>query len=186
MYFSYIIVGNLNVSLNWKLWLLLCFNGVSHQLRSMSDSKLHVYATRYISLTFFASHACSIYNNLIQPSQMAHGVDFHCFKKGIEPKWEDPLCAHGGKWSINTPRGKSLADNYWLYTVSSLSALKKFHLWKCPLRLLVIGRSHCILDNEAYRGFPTFVMVEFAAFGNDWRAVQIQWWNLWFCDKHKS
>ncbi|MCO5600492.1 hypothetical protein L7F22_054605 [Adiantum nelumboides] len=58
-----------------------------------------------------------IYNNVIQPSQLAPGADFHCFKAGIEPKWEDPICAHGGKWSITSQRGKSMIDTLWLYTV---------------------------------------------------------------------
>lgn len=58
-----------------------------------------------------------IYNNVIQPSQLTPGADFHCFKVGIEPKWEDPTCARGGKWSITSPRGKSVTDTLWLYTV---------------------------------------------------------------------
>ena len=51
---------------------------------------------------------------------MTIGIDFHCFKEGIEPKWEDPLCAQGGKWSMSSPRGKSMTDTFWLYTVSNM------------------------------------------------------------------
>lgn len=50
------------------------------------------------------------------------GADFHCFKYKIEPKWEDPICANGGKWTMTFPRGKS--DTSWLYTV--LLALRIF------------------------------------------------------------
>lgn len=43
------------------------------------------------------------------------GADFYCFKNKIEPKWEDPVCANGGKWTVIFPKGKS--DTSWLYTV---------------------------------------------------------------------
>ncbi|MBA0691286.1 hypothetical protein Goari_008920 [Gossypium aridum] len=65
------------------------------------------------SSTFFYY---SLYNNIHHPSKLAVGADFHCFKYKIEPKWEDPVCANGGKWSITFHRGKS--DRCWLYTVS--------------------------------------------------------------------
>uniref|UniRef100_A0A7I4BWP5 eIF-4F 25 kDa subunit n=1 Tax=Physcomitrium patens TaxID=3218 RepID=A0A7I4BWP5_PHYPA len=48
--------------------------------------------------------------------------DFHCFKAGIEPKWEDPKCAHGGKWTAQPPRsgGKAALDTYWLHTLLAM------------------------------------------------------------------
>ncbi|OAE30628.1 hypothetical protein AXG93_3016s1100 [Marchantia polymorpha subsp. ruderalis] len=61
-----------------------------------------------------------LYNNVLQPSHLIAGADFHCFKDGIEPKWEDPRCAQGGKWSTSTPRGnnnKATLDQFWLHTV---------------------------------------------------------------------
>lgn len=61
--------------------------------------------------------AFSIYNNIRHPSKLAIGTDFHCFKYKIEPKWEDPVCANGGKWTVTLPKGKS--DTSWLYTVWS-------------------------------------------------------------------
>ncbi|CDP14577.1 unnamed protein product [Coffea canephora] len=59
-----------------------------------------------------------IYNNIHHPSKLAVGADFHCFKNKIEPKWEDPVCANGGKWTVNLQRGKS--DTSWLYTLLAL------------------------------------------------------------------
>lgn len=58
----------------------------------------------------------------MQPSKLNAGADFHCFKAGIEPKWEDPKCAHGGKWTAQPPRsgGKAALDTYWLHTVLSI------------------------------------------------------------------
>ncbi|EOY27849.1 hypothetical protein QUC31_012716 [Theobroma cacao] len=60
----------------------------------------------------------SLYNNIHHPSKLAVGADFHCFKYKIEPKWEDPVCANGGKWTVTLPRGKS--DTCWLYTLLAL------------------------------------------------------------------
>lgn len=58
---------------------------------------------------------CSLYNNIRHPSKLANGADLYCFKHNIEPKWEDPICANGGKWTMNFPKEKS--DKSWLYTV---------------------------------------------------------------------
>ncbi|KAJ4980282.1 hypothetical protein NE237_031119 [Protea cynaroides] len=60
----------------------------------------------------------SIYNNILHPSKFVVGADFYCFKNKIEPKWEDPVCANGGKWTISFSRGKS--DKSWLYTLLAL------------------------------------------------------------------
>ncbi|GAB2210424.1 hypothetical protein Droror1_Dr00015690 [Drosera rotundifolia] len=60
----------------------------------------------------------SLYNNIHHPSKLAAGADFHCFKHKIEPKWEDPICANGGKWTIPFNRGKS--DTSWLYTLLAM------------------------------------------------------------------
>ncbi|KAI3938018.1 hypothetical protein MKW98_018574 [Papaver atlanticum] len=59
-----------------------------------------------------------LYNNIHHPSKLGVGADFHCFKFKIEPKWEDPVCANGGKWTISSPRGK--ADTMWLYTLLAM------------------------------------------------------------------
>ncbi|KAJ3683304.1 hypothetical protein LUZ60_013531 [Juncus effusus] len=56
-----------------------------------------------------------LYNNINPPSKLVPGADLHLFKNKIEPKWEDPICSNGGKWTINCSRGKS--DTYWLYTL---------------------------------------------------------------------
>lgn len=60
----------------------------------------------------------SVYNNIHHPSKLAVGADFHCFKYKIEPKWEDPVCANGGKWTMTFQKGKS--DTCWLYTLLAM------------------------------------------------------------------
>ncbi|KAH7545087.1 hypothetical protein FEM48_Zijuj01G0056100 [Ziziphus jujuba var. spinosa] len=59
-----------------------------------------------------------VYNNIHHPSKLSIGTDLHCFKYNIEPKWEDPVCANGGKWTITYGRGKS--DTCWLYTLLAM------------------------------------------------------------------
>jgi len=64
-----------------------------------------------------------LYNNIVPPSRLGHGADFHLFKEGVEPKWEDPKCAQGGKWTANipkTPNSKQLLDTYWLHTLMGI------------------------------------------------------------------
>ncbi|KAL1555922.1 translation initiation factor eIF4E [Salvia divinorum] len=60
----------------------------------------------------------SVYNNIHHPGKLAVGADFYCFKHNIEPKWEDPICANGGKWTVTYSRGK--ADTSWLYTLLAM------------------------------------------------------------------
>lgn len=43
-------------------------------------------------------------------------------QEGIEPKWEDPKCAKGGKWTFSAPKASSRnpLDTYWLNTLLAL------------------------------------------------------------------
>uniref|UniRef100_A0A7N0T3V7 eIF-4F 25 kDa subunit n=1 Tax=Kalanchoe fedtschenkoi TaxID=63787 RepID=A0A7N0T3V7_KALFE len=59
-----------------------------------------------------------LYNNINIPSKFPVGSDFYCFKEKIEPKWEDPLCANGGKWTAAFSKGRS--DAAWLYTLLAI------------------------------------------------------------------
>ncbi|KAI4318155.1 hypothetical protein L6164_025958 [Bauhinia variegata] len=60
-----------------------------------------------------------LYDQLVKPSKLPGNADFHLFKAGIEPKWEDPECANGGKWTVNSSRKANL-DNMWLETLMAL------------------------------------------------------------------
>lgn len=66
-------------------------------------------------LSYGICFAFSVYNNICRPSKLPTGADFYCFKNEIEPKWEDPVCANGGKWTMSFHKLKS--DTCWLYTV---------------------------------------------------------------------
>ena len=59
-----------------------------------------------------------LYNNIIPPSRLSNMSDLHLFKEGVEPKWEDPTCEHGGKWTAILAKGNSqLLDTNWLHAV---------------------------------------------------------------------
>ncbi|KAF9584387.1 eukaryotic translation initiation factor 4E [Lunasporangiospora selenospora] len=50
---------------------------------------------------------------------LAISSNYHLFKQGIKPMWEDSANKRGGKWSIQLPRNKTIGDidNIWLYTM---------------------------------------------------------------------
>ncbi|OVA02332.1 Translation Initiation factor eIF- 4e [Macleaya cordata] len=60
-----------------------------------------------------------LYDQIIKPSRLPGNADFHLFKDGIEPKWEDPECANGGKWSVSCSKRTNL-DSMWLETLMAL------------------------------------------------------------------
>lgn len=60
-----------------------------------------------------------VFNNLKPASSLAQGSNYHIFKEHIEPKWEDPANARGGKWTVTIPpkSRNSALDQMWLFTV---------------------------------------------------------------------
>lgn len=65
-----------------------------------------------------------LFNNLMSPSKLQIGSNYHMFKEGILPEWEEDANKNGGKWVINfTKRSehelKDL-DDAWMWTVLAL------------------------------------------------------------------
>jgi len=60
-----------------------------------------------------------LYNNIVPASALSFGSNYHLFKYGVEPKWEDKANEKGGKWVINfTAKGaRGKVDDCWLNTV---------------------------------------------------------------------
>jgi len=54
-----------------------------------------------------------IYNWLKRPADLPTSAttDYHFFRSGIKPTWEDPSNAAGGKWIVRLPKG--LSSRYW-------------------------------------------------------------------------
>jgi translation initiation factor 4E len=64
-----------------------------------------------------------IFNNVKPSSQLSTQCNYHIFKEGIQPMWEDPQNEQGGKWVFTIPKGKnsngtviSRVDEFWLFT----------------------------------------------------------------------
>ncbi|KAG9306158.1 hypothetical protein G9A89_016062 [Geosiphon pyriformis] len=60
-----------------------------------------------------------VYNNIVKSSDLTSGSNYHLFKQGIKPMWEDQANEKGGKWVIQFPRNKTGEDinDLWLYTM---------------------------------------------------------------------
>jgi translation initiation factor 4E len=65
----------------------------------------------------------SLYNNLKPASKLPLNSNYHVFRDGVEPMWEDPANKKGGKFVLTIPKKDSRAgrcDEWWLYTVLAL------------------------------------------------------------------
>ncbi|CAH8358782.1 unnamed protein product [Eruca vesicaria subsp. sativa] len=72
---------------------------------------------------FFSSlvSSHSLHESIFIPSKLTPNADIHLFKAGVEPKWEDPECANGGKWTyVVTNNRKQALDKAWLETLMAL------------------------------------------------------------------
>lgn len=57
-----------------------------------------------------------VYNNISAASQLVHKSDYHLFKHGVRPEWEDAQNKHGGKWSYQFKDKKGIdIDELWLH-----------------------------------------------------------------------
>ncbi|KAL7693229.1 putative translation Initiation factor eIF-4e [Plasmopara halstedii] len=52
-----------------------------------------------------------LYNHLVRPNDLPNTMDYHLFKTGIKPMWEDPANRRGGKWMVRLRKG--IASRYW-------------------------------------------------------------------------
>ncbi|KZV55522.1 eukaryotic translation initiation factor isoform 4E-2 [Dorcoceras hygrometricum] len=66
-----------------------------------------------------------LYDQIFRPSKLPGNADFHLFRAGVEPKWEDPECASGGKWTVASSK-KATLDDMWLETLMALIG-EQFH-----------------------------------------------------------
>jgi len=61
-----------------------------------------------------------LFNNLVKPSRLAVGGNYHLFKDGIMPAWEDPANENGGKWVLELARTDNSLNKVWMYTVLAM------------------------------------------------------------------
>ena len=76
-------------------------------------SKYSDYEKSTIALVSFSTVEAfwSIYSHLKRPSSLPSVSDYHIFKKGIRPVWEDQENRRGGKFIVRLKKG--VADRYW-------------------------------------------------------------------------
>lgn len=58
------------------------------------------------------------YDFLVRPNNLPTTTDYHFFREGIKPTWEDPNNARGGKWIVRLRKG--LASRYWEEVILAL------------------------------------------------------------------
>lgn len=68
-------------------------------------------ATKLIATFASVEEFFVAYSRLQRPQEIEHVSDFHLFRKGVRPVWEDPANVRGGKWILRLRKG--LASRYW-------------------------------------------------------------------------
>ncbi|MCJ1456245.1 hypothetical protein MMC28_006605 [Mycoblastus sanguinarius] len=76
-------------------------------------SKYSDYEKSTIPLAHFSTVEAfwNVYTHLKRPSTLPSVSDYHIFRKGIRPVWEDEENKRGGKWIVRLKKGVS--DRYW-------------------------------------------------------------------------
>ena len=60
----------------------------------------------------YETNFCS-QNHITSASELAQKSDYHLFKSGVRPEWEDPQNKHGGRWAYTFKNSKA-NDETWL------------------------------------------------------------------------
>ncbi|PIL27769.1 hypothetical protein GSI_10922 [Ganoderma sinense ZZ0214-1] len=63
---------------------------------------------------------CRYFNWLKPPSKLERNSNYHLFKSGIKPMWEDEANARGGKWVLTMKNNPQLLDRCWSWLAMAL------------------------------------------------------------------
>ncbi|KAG7096374.1 hypothetical protein E1B28_003818 [Marasmius oreades] len=63
---------------------------------------------------------CRYFNWLKPPSKLERNSNYHLFKEGIKPMWEDPANKNGGKWVLTMKNNPTLLDRCWSWVAMAL------------------------------------------------------------------
>ncbi|KAF8574586.1 translation initiation factor eIF4e [Ramaria rubella] len=63
---------------------------------------------------------CRYFNWLKPPSRLERNSNYHLFKSGIKPMWEDEANANGGKWVLTMKAQPALLDRCWTWLAMAL------------------------------------------------------------------
>lgn len=73
---------------------------------------------RKISTVKSVEEFWGVYDYLVRPNDLPTSTDYHFFREGIKPTWEDASNARGGKWIVRLKKG--LASRYWEEVILAL------------------------------------------------------------------
>ncbi|KAI8804957.1 translation initiation factor eIF 4e-like domain-containing protein [Cladochytrium replicatum] len=93
---------------SWTFW----------YMHRQPGAKIDDYSTEIhrIATVTSAEQFWSVYSRLKRPHEVPNVSDFHMFKEGIRPIWEDNI--NGGKWIVRLRKG--LASRYWENLIMAL------------------------------------------------------------------
>jgi translation initiation factor 4E len=98
---------------SWTLW----FDNPGHKTNSKNWSQNLKQVFTFASVEDF----WGLFNNIVPASQLPLGSNYHLFKTGIEPKWEDVANANGGKWTVQFPaKQRANLDQMWLFAILAI------------------------------------------------------------------
>jgi translation initiation factor 4E len=63
-----------------------------------------------------------VWHHIAAPSKLPLGTNYHLFKMGIEPSWEDPANEKGGEWNITMKKSQQqpALDELWISTILAM------------------------------------------------------------------
>lgn len=81
---------------------------------------IHTYenSIKQIAILKTVEEFWSVYDYVVRPNDLPTATDYHFFREGIKPTWEDPHNSHGGKWIVRLRKG--LASRYWEEAILAL------------------------------------------------------------------
>ncbi|KAF9934974.1 Eukaryotic translation initiation factor 4E type 2 [Linnemannia zychae] len=91
----------------------LHFNWVFWFMHRPPGSKVVNYESAMKKIATFGSveDFWAVYSHLRRPHDLPNVSDYHLFRQGVRPVWEDPANINGGKWIVRLKKG--LASRYW-------------------------------------------------------------------------
>mmetsp|Transcript_42727 Transcript_42727/g.72893 ORF Transcript_42727/g.72893 Transcript_42727/m.72893 type:complete len:189 (+) Transcript_42727:183-749(+) len=87
---------------------------------SLTDKASFTDAVKLIGTARTIEEFWAIYNYLVRPHDLPATTDYHFFREGVKPTWEDPYNAAGGRWTIRLPKRGLLGSRYWEEIMLSL------------------------------------------------------------------
>eukprot|EP00039_Didymoeca_costata_P018627 m.334276 g.334276 ORF g.334276 m.334276 type:complete len:218 (-) comp17324_c0_seq1:968-1621(-) len=99
----------------WVLWFDNQSNQKNKPSQKWEDSLELIYKIKSIEDMW------GVYNNAKTPQDIPKMSNYHLFKEGIKPMWEDPRNAKGGKWTlVLTGPARQEGNKLWLRTIMLL------------------------------------------------------------------